>query len=270
MQRKPIPFAGVRWRRPSRRGSASPRGPAGRTRHRAIETTARNRHQQLQQLTPASHATRGVRVDRVGAKLPRRAIATRGANRRALALLVRPLAREISAGSLREPPVLRRRSRKGESAEKASLRGDPRRGVRGSGDSSVVLVDRGQVAEVDKRRAAVASEVKNLASAKGLVAPGESRGAVNTRREPGRGGKARGTGGGLSPRKRLRESGPGRGLVGGRRSGPAKPPSLTRRWWTRSSVPRAMSAHAGKARGATGSVRGPSPASFAVDNAAAK
>jgi hypothetical protein len=62
--------------------------------------------------------------------------------------------------------VLRRRSRKGESAEKASLRGDPKRGVRGSGDSSVVLVDRSQVAEVDKRRAAIAYEVKNLAIAK--------------------------------------------------------------------------------------------------------
>lgn len=168
-----------------------------------------------------------------------------------------------------EPPV-RRFDLERDRGDGASLRGDPKRGVRGSGDSSVVLVDRIQVAEVDKRRAAVTSEVKNLVIATGLAAPGESRGVVNTRREPGRGGKARGTGGGLSPRKRLRESGPGRGLVGGRRSGPAKPPSLTRRWRTRSSVPRAMSAHAGKARGATGSVRGPSPASFAVDNAAAK
>jgi hypothetical protein len=59
-------------------------------------------------------------------------------------------------------------------------------------------------------------------------------------------------------------------LVDGRRSGSKKPSSMTRGRGKRSSVPRATQADkAGEARGATESVRGPSPVSYAVDNAAA-
>jgi hypothetical protein len=59
--------------------------------------------------------------------------------------------------------------------------------------------------------------------------------------------------------------------VDGRRSGSIKPPPLTWRWWTRSSAPRTNPVvMAGGGRGATESVRSPSPASYAVDNAAAR
>ena len=52
----------------------------------------------LQPAFAASFTTAGVRADRVGAKLPLRAIATEGAGK---AKAARPLTRETSAGSLR-------------------------------------------------------------------------------------------------------------------------------------------------------------------------
>lgn len=58
--------------------------------------------------------------------------------------------------------------------------------------------------------------------------------------------------------------------VDGRRFGQRKPHPLTGRRWNRSSVPRRRPASADRDRGATGSVRGPSPASRAVENAAAR
>jgi hypothetical protein len=75
---------------------------------------------------------------------------------------------------------------------------------------------------------------------------------------------------GSSSKKALREQHWG-ALVDGRRSGSNKPSSLPWRWSKRSLAPRTKPVkEAGGARGATESVRSPSPVSYAVDNAAAR
>jgi hypothetical protein len=104
----------------------------------------------------------------------------------------------------------------------------------------------------------------------GLAAPGESRGAVNARRELRFGGKAEATVAGSSKK---------------RAHARAVPRSTCRRkaLWIEEAVlfdERAGEAvlgissdagrKAGEARGATESVRGPSPVSYAVENAAAR
>jgi hypothetical protein len=109
----------------------------------ALESTARDWRTRLQPQAPASNATGGVRADRVGAKLSWRAIATRGAGiegRSRSSLGPWPVKSRLALFG--EPPV-RRLAPAREKGGGASPRGDLERGVRGSGGSTVVLVDRG-------------------------------------------------------------------------------------------------------------------------------
>jgi hypothetical protein len=220
-----------------------------------------------------SHATGGVRADRVGAKLSARAIAPGGAAHGGRQSFSRPLTREISAGSP-EPPVAREAPEREPALERenaSKLRiGATRSAVCG------VRVIRGRARgswwlQTSARgvRPFASRGDEPLDTAMGLAAPGESRGAVNARREPRFGGKAEVTVAGSSKK---------------RAHARAVPRSTCRRkaLWIEEAVlndERAGEAvlgtsndagrQVGEARGATESVRGPSPVSYAVDNAAA-
>jgi len=104
VQRNAISFAGGRVRRPY---PASPRQWAGGGdgAQASLARRARTGSTMVDPVAPASPAgdcrepaTRGVRADRVGAKLSPRAIAVEGAAHRGLASSSRPLARDFSAG----------------------------------------------------------------------------------------------------------------------------------------------------------------------------
>jgi hypothetical protein len=182
-------------------------------------------------------ATRGVRADRVGAKLPSRAIVVGRCRTNRRQCLVRPLARDSRLAAHRKVRRHPRCSsnRKDAGGKQAALLGDQKRGRVGFGRTVVVLAGR---IGCRSRQAALGPSRPRAKSSwfttSGLAASRESVEVANERRKPNRRRQSREIGGGSpittgSSRKRpcWRHS------VDGRRSGPGKSLSLTRGRWQR-------------------------------------
>jgi hypothetical protein len=151
--------------------------------------------------SPRSHelATRGVRADRVGAKLPRRATVLEGvgAIKEPRAPVPRPLTRDLSAG--RAPPRLQTENRLVEDSaathDKSYADGRPLAWCAGFGRfdrswSWIAFDCRSRQTTGGLWRARANTP---RTSDQGLAVPCESIGPVNARRKPGLGGKAGGS-----------------------------------------------------------------------------
>ena len=183
------------------------------------------------------HATRGVRADRVGAKLPARAIAPGRRRTKRLRCLGRPLARDSRLAAHRK---VRRHPR--------SFR-QPMRKLGQTGCSSGRPEGRSRGVRADRGRARGSHWLQKSTGGVWPVSPsseelvdndvGSSQFArelevANERRKPDRRRQSREIGGGSPNRRNTRKRSCRRHSVDGRRSGPGKPWSLTRRRWQRS------------------------------------
>jgi len=266
-----IPFAGDGARRPYKAGSAKA-GFAGRAR-KAVSPRGRPDGDGCSSRRRHEPATGGVRVDRVGVKLPPRAIAAGGADAQwadrpsagpwpVTSRLAVPRARPPAIRSGVERPWFEKQLRTWATTSAV-------RGVRTIRRSCSRITGRLQKSTGGVWPSATRGEEPRETTV-GLAAPGESIGVAKARRKPGPRWQSRDTGGGL-PTNRFRESGPfgstcrrkalwvveaapfdegaGKAVLGA--PGEARP-------------------RPGGSRGATESVRDRSSASRAVDNAAAR
>jgi hypothetical protein len=195
--------------------------------------------------TPASRrhacATGGVRADRVGAKLPPRAIATGGAGSKKGASCPSagpwPVTSRLAEPRARPPAIRPRLPPRGRGSKNSFARGRPRARCAGFGRSVGCARGSKLVAEVGRRRRPVAFPgAKSLRETSGLTAPRESSGRRRGVGSRVRGGEAEDTGGGLPHESGLAKADPREQPVDGRRSGQRSRTSLTRGAGERSSA----------------------------------